>query len=161
MIAGSVFGVGLVGAQDSTNPASSLVQKIAQRFNLNPSDVQKVFDEEHEERHQKMQEKMEQRLSQAVTDGKITESQKQAIINKFAEMKNNKPDPEHFKNMTEEQRHQEMEQKKAELETWASQNGLSLDTLHELMGPKDGMFHMGFRKFGDGFKNPAASPAAQ
>lgn len=57
LIAGSVAGLGLAtitGAAlaqdtDTTDPWSNLVDKIAQRFNLNRDDVQQVFDEQKTE----------------------------------------------------------------------------------------------------------------
>jgi hypothetical protein len=92
----TILGAGFIAARNSfaqTNhddPMSSLVQRLADRFGLNKDDVQQVFNEEHEARHKEMQELFSQRLEQAVTDEKITETQKQAIISKHDEMKNEK-----------------------------------------------------------------------
>lgn len=144
----AIFGGATVFAQGTTDGHINIVQRIAQRFGLQESEVQKVFDEVNEERHQQMQARLEERLNQAVTDGKITEVQKQAILKKFSEMKNNKPDFEKFKSMTEEERRAEMEKKRTEMEAWVEENGLTLETVHQLMdvGFKHGsggkMFHI-------------------
>lgn len=138
LIGVTLLSVTAVNAQN--NGVSDIVEKIAQRFNLNQNDVQKVFDELHQEKHAEMQAKIDERLSQAVEDKKITDAQKQAILEKFGQLKN-KPDFEKLKNMSDEQRRQEMENKKTELENWAKENGLTLETLHELIGgPHKGMF---------------------
>lgn len=143
----AVFGAKYTNAQTMpTGPNSSLAQKLSQRFNLNQTDVQKFFDEEHQARESQMQQNLETKLSQAVTSGKITEAQKQAILAKMAELKSNKPDMANFKSLTQEQRKAQMDQKKVELEAWASQNGLSMQTLQDLMvlkfrGPGHMMAH--------------------
>lgn len=122
-----------VSAQDSSGP-NSLITAIAQKFNLNQADVQAVFDEQRTKHHEQMKASLEQKLTQAVTDGKITEAQKQAILTKLSELHENKPNFEEFKNLTSEQRKAKMEEKKTEMETWATQNGLTLDKLHEIIG---------------------------
>lgn len=127
-----------VSAQDTTGP-NSLVAAIAQKFNLNQSDVQSVFDEQRSKHEEQRKASLEKKLTQAVTDGKINEAQKQAILAKLTEMKNNHPSPEDFKNLTEDQRKAKMEQKRTEMENWAKQNGLTLETLNSLIG------HPGFR----------------
>ncbi len=111
------------------------MQRIAQRFNLNQTDVQKVFDEQKTEMHTQKKAELETRLNQAVKDGKITAVQKEAILSKYSEMDSSKElDKEQFHNMTPEQRQQAMQKKRTELETWAKQSGISLQTLQGLMG---------------------------
>lgn len=134
LIGGTLIGVTSVSAQDATGKSQSITQKLAQRFNLNEADVKAVFVEEHQARHAQMKTAFEQRLAQAVADRKITEAQKTAILNKFSEMKATKLNPGQFKNQTPEQRKQATEQKKSELETWATENGLTLETLQSLIG---------------------------
>jgi hypothetical protein len=135
VIGGSLLGVSVVHAQDTAGSSQSIVQKIASKFGLNVAEVQSVFDEEHSSRMATMKAEQETKLTQAVTDGKITEDQKTAILTKHAEMQANQPtDPKAFKDMTDEQRKAEMETKKSEMEAWASEHGLSTDTLRDLMG---------------------------
>lgn len=133
IITAAVTTSSFVSAQDTTG-ANSLVAAIAQKFNLNQNDVQAVFDEERNKSEAQMKTQMEAKLTQAVTDGKITEAQKQAIIAKMAEMKNNRPDKEEFQNLTKEQRKARMDEKKAEMDTWLSQNGLTREVFQQVMG---------------------------
>ena len=141
LIGGILFSAMSVGAQTPSEGTQTIIQRIAQRFNLNETDVQKVFEEQRDEHHAQMKKNLEEKLTQAVKDGKITEVQKTAILNKFSEIKTNKPD---FKNMTPDQRKQAMDQKKTELENWAKENGLSLETLQEVLGHDGiGFLHKG------------------
>jgi outer membrane murein-binding lipoprotein Lpp len=64
----------------STNPMDSLVTRLSEKFNLNKSDVQAVFDENRTAMETKHQQEVTDRLTQAVTDGKLTEAQKTAIL---------------------------------------------------------------------------------
>lgn len=115
-----------VYAQES--PFTTIVERIAQRFNLNQTDVQSVFDEMHEERHAQMHENLETRLSTAVSEGTITEAQKQAILTKFDEMPANH------------------EQMRAEMEAWMSANGLTQEQLQNIgFGLHGGPFMHGLK----------------
>ncbi len=140
-IGGTLFGAQYVSAQIATSTTPSIVQRIAEKFNLNQADVQAVFDEVRNEHHAQIKTNLETKLSQAVSDAKITDVQKQAILTKYDEMHQIKPDPETFKNMTQAERRQAFEQKRTELESWATQNGLELGTLQELMGHTFGFGH--------------------
>ncbi|MEN9406886.1 MAG: hypothetical protein RLZZ455_102 [Candidatus Parcubacteria bacterium] len=148
LLSSALFGVTFVQAADTTPTTPSIVQKIAEKFNLKTDEVQKVFDEEHETRHKAMQEKMQEGLSQAVKDGKITSVQKDAIVKKFQSLDMGFKNHESFKEMTQEERRSAMQTKKAELESWAKENNLTLETLHEVLGGKG---EFGFHgKFGRG-----------
>jgi hypothetical protein len=118
----AMFGVSQVSAQN-TNGSSDLVQMIAQKFNLPQDQVQQVFSEHKEKHHVQMQVKMEERLTQLVSDGKLTESQKQAIIAKMVEMKNTFK-PETLKDLTSDDRREKMEQHKREMDEWALSQGI-------------------------------------
>jgi type I site-specific restriction-modification system R (restriction) subunit len=102
--------------------------------------VQSVFDDVRSEHHQKMLTNLEERLTQAVKDGKINDTQKQAILKKFSEMNDKRYDFEKYKDMTQEERRSEMEKKRTEMEAWAKENGLTLETLHDLMRHGKRMF---------------------
>lgn len=135
VLAASLVAATQISAQE-TPAMQTIVQKIAQKFGLNETDVQGVFDEFSTEKKAQMQAMLEQKLTQAVTDGKITEPQKQAILTKFSEMKNQKLDLQNWKNKTVEEKRAAMEAKHAEMEKWATQNGLSWTMFHELLGGK-------------------------
>lgn len=68
------------------NPVSGLVTAIATKFHLNKEDVQAVFDEQRNQIHADLEAKMATRLDQAVTDGKLTQAQADAVIAKQAEL---------------------------------------------------------------------------
>jgi len=127
--------VSFAQATTTTNPETTLVQRIAQKFGLEEEKVQAVVDEVHTERHAQMQKNLEAKLTQAVVNGKITEGQKAAIVAKSTEMKAKKADinREAFRNMTEDERKAHKDAKEAELKTWVESNGLSLETLKDLM----------------------------
>lgn len=127
----------IVSAQDTTG-ANSLVAAIAAKFNLNQADVQAVFDEEHNKREAEMKAQMETKLTEAVTAGKITEAQKTAIQEKFGQPFMMKIKPEEAKEMSEEDVIKIRDEKKAEMDAWLSQNGLTHELLREVMGHPKG-----------------------
>lgn len=135
----TIVGVTLLGATSafaqSTNGQDTLVQKIADTFKLNKTDVQKVFDQHRFEHMVQMQARLEEKLTQAVKDGKITETQKQAILAKLKELQSQKQTKmQGFGDMTPEQRKAAMQQQKIDLENWAKAQGLDVTKLKSLMG---------------------------
>lgn len=76
------------------------------------------------------QEKLEEKLTQAVTDGKITEAQKTAILNFFEENK-----PSHDADATKEEREAAREAFKAQVEAFAEANDIDADILKPQGGP--------------------------
>ena len=129
----SVLGVQSVFADQtaSNNPMSSLVEEIAQKFNLNQDEVQAVFDEHRDEMHDQMTARLEDRLQQAVDDGEITSEQKDKIVVKLQELHDQRQaNQEAIQNLTMEERHQTMELQKDELEQWAEENDIPVEYLH-------------------------------
>lgn len=86
----SLLAVGMIGSRvafaEEAGYSLPIVQKIAEAFGLNEDEVQAVFDAARDERRERQQINREERLTQAVTDGVITEEQKQALENKWQEM---------------------------------------------------------------------------
>jgi hypothetical protein len=127
------------------NPMSNLVNAIATKFNLNPSDVQKVFDEQkaqmelqHKEEMVKMeaqqQQKFTDRISQAVKDGKLTQDQADKIFAKKTEIEAKRSENrEAMKTQTES------------LKQWAADNNIPQEYLFF------GGFGMGRGHGGPGF----------
>lgn len=145
----AVLGMGVLGsssafAQTSTtdqNPMSSLVQSIATKFGLKEADVQAVFDAQREKHHEQMQADAEKKLTQYVTDGKITEAQKQLILQKREEMHEaREAKKQSYSSLTPEERKSQMEAKRTELEAWAKENGIDMQYL--MLG---GRGHGGFK----------------
>ena len=126
----AVLDVNLASADNSSSSRDTIVQKIAEKFNLNKDDVQQVFDEVSNEHKAEMQAREEERLNQLVTDGKITEDQKTLIQNKHKELRTEREsNKDNFKDLTPEERRAQMEEKKTELKTWADENGIDVSYL--------------------------------
>ena len=124
MVSGQTF------AQEASNPEQTLIEKIAEKFHLNKDEVKAVFTEHKEEHRVQMQEKFEERLSQLVKDEKITEEQKAKILTKFSEIHaNREAEMEKLKSKTPEQRHEVMKAHHDELQQWAKENGIDLESL--------------------------------
>lgn len=127
----TVLGMGLASAQSGTAGTSGLIDKIAQKFNLNKADVQAVFDEDKAARQADRQAKEKQRLDQAIQDGKLTQEQEDKIIAKQAELRTQmEAERETLKDKTEAERRTLMEQRRTELEKWATDNNIPLEYLH-------------------------------
>lgn len=110
-----------VSAQDATY--STLVTKVAQRFGLKEADVQQVVNEVRTEKMETMKINWENRLTQAVTDGEITESQKQSLLAKHTEVHNQIAG---LTDLSEEERKVKMKEIFVELEKWAADNNFNL-----------------------------------
>ena len=131
ILGASVIATNQVFAQGAnTGPFSTLVQKIANKFNLNKDDVQAVFDQFKTDHQTATQNQFIQKLDQAVRDGKITDAQKQLILAKQQELQaNRKVNFDNFKNMTPDQRKTAMQAQKQVLSDWAKQNNIDLQYL--------------------------------
>ncbi len=116
--AGALSGLALADSADEKYPP--VVDKIAEKFNLNKDEVQKVFNEQRAEHQADHKQRLEEKLNQAVKNGKITEDQKTKLIAKLEEMRKNRQD----------QRAENREQREAvrdEFKKWADENGINLD----------------------------------
>lgn len=137
MIVGAVSSQAL--AQSETGGYQSIVQRLAEKFNLNESEVQAVFDEVHAEHQAQMQEMFEARLGEAVANGDLTEDQKNAILDKKEEMIAFR---DSLRDLSPEERKAAFDEKRSELKTWAEEQGIDLNLFH-LDGPH-GHHHGGF-----------------
>lgn len=114
-----------------------MIQKIADKFGLNKTDVQAVFDQDRTDRKADMEKKFQTDLDQAVKDGKITDSQKQLIISKRTELQDARK--KGMQNMqgksadeikaAMEANKSTMESERTALEAWAKQNGIDMKYL--------------------------------
>lgn len=145
----TVLGAGALGSSiayaqtttDTQNPMSSLVQKIATKFNLNQSDVQAVFDASRQERQTQMKAKVESQLTQWVTEGKITEAQKQLILQKQQELQaTRQSNRTNMQSLTPQERQTQKAAKRAELQAWAKDNGIDIQYLMPMGGKGFGHF---------------------
>jgi DNA primase len=125
-----------------------MVQQLAERFGLNEDEVQSFMEEKRAEHMQQNQEQrqteFEERLSTAVTDGKITEEQKQVILDKHAQMQAQFEANKEDRQAAREERQAERESHHQEMEAWAEENGIDMEVIMELMGgPREGQGPMG------------------
>jgi hypothetical protein len=132
-----VTGVGVANAvtKNGTDPMSSLVDALASKFNLNKTDVQKVFDEQHATMEATHEQEVKDKLAQLVKDGKLTQAQVDKIIAKQAELKKEREaNKDSMKDKTREEMKSAMEAKRTALETWAKDNGIPTEYLRFVIG---------------------------
>jgi len=127
LVLAGVIGVKSVKAVETKNPESPLIQAIVNKFNLNQSEVDNTINEVRQEKQKERQAQMESNLSKAVSDGVITESQKQAILEKHQEMQANQT------------------KNREEMEKWMTDNNLDFSKLSQYQ------IGLGFGGRGSGF----------
>ena len=139
----SAVGTGVIQAaanNNSTKPMNGLVTAIAQKFNLNPTDVQAVVDSQRmqmkAEHQQKEAQMLADRLKQAVANQKLTQAQADLITAKQQELENFEAS---LTGKTPEERATAMKSQFASLGQWASANNIPkeylLFNLHFAGGP--------------------------
>ncbi len=110
------------------NPMSNIVTAIAEKFNLNVSDVQQVFDDNRAtmqaERQTEMQQNFTDQLNQAITDGKLTQEQADKITAKKAELQSEK---QNLQNGKPEENRETAKAHMDELKQWAEDNNIPLE----------------------------------
>jgi hypothetical protein len=136
---GGLATAGIANAESSTSsstdPMSSLVEKIASTFNIDKAKVQSLFDENKTAREAEREKQQTERLQKLVDDGTITAAQKTAIEAKLAELKKERDaDKDTMKDLSDAERKAKMDEKRAELESWAKEQGLDLTKLKGILG---------------------------
>ena len=121
-LAVGTIGINSVSAQDNSS-YPPIVQKLAERFGLSQTDVQEVFDEARADHHAQMLTNFEDRLNQAVSDGKITEDQKQLILDKHEEIQ---AKMDELQSLDPQDRREQMQAYHEELQNWAQDNNIDL-----------------------------------
>lgn len=139
---------------------SGLPQFIAEKFGLNQSEVESAVTEYENQHRQKMQAEMqereEERLNALVESGEITAEQKQKILEERAVL-HEKYDMENFKDLTEEQRKEQFENRQKDIEAWSESTGI--DSKYLMMGPGRGG-HGGPGKEIGGWNKTSPTPAS-
>jgi polyhydroxyalkanoate synthesis regulator phasin len=172
LVAAALIGIGGFGTlnayaqTDDQSTVPPIIQKLVEKFGLKQTEVQQVFQEVKDEQMAAMETKFTEQLDKLVTDGKLTEAQKQAIITKRQELQTTmqaqipKGQPKDFKSMTDAQRKAkmkarktEMEAQKTALEAWAKTNGIDSQYLRFVMGMGKG-FEFGRHEGGFGGPRP-------
>ena len=130
-LAYALIGAGIVGilgagtvfaqAQFSEGKYPTIIDKLVERFDLDPEEVKEVFEENREERFENMQAHLDERLDKAVEAGKITEEQKELILAKKSEMIDRMKE---LKDLSPEERKEQMQETREEMKAWAEENGI-------------------------------------
>jgi len=126
-LAGATATYAATNTNTTTHSMDHLVTAISEKFHLNTSDVQAVFDAERAEMETQHQADAAQQLTQAVTDGTITQDQADLITAKRAELEGNRPDPATLSTLSETERHDQMEQHMTDLKQWATDNNIPVE----------------------------------
>jgi restriction endonuclease len=151
LILGGVLTAGtLVLAQTTGTTYPSIIQKLADKFNLNPADVQSVFNQSREEIQANAQQNFQNVLDQMVTDQKITQDQENAIIAERTKIQNElqalKDQSTDYSFQSYQNRQTQMQAIRDEVSQWAQDNNLNPGFI---MGGEGGFGrHMGFGGMG-------------
>ena len=149
VIAVSSLGVGSVRAMEGEQ-GLPLIQRIAERFGLNQSEVEEVFTQYRVEHQVEMQARFEEKLAELVTAGTLTQEQADAMTEKHEEMR---ADHEALLGASPEERKAYAQANHDEMEAWASEQGIDSSLFREL-GPEKGRGGHGMGRaegaFGDG-----------
>lgn len=142
---GSLLGVStFVQAQTGKTPFNGLAQTIAQKFNLNQSDVQTVINtymqQQRQTMRQNMQKHLQNKLNAEVQQGNLTSSQAASITTELATLKS-QINPTTLKSMTQQQRQQVFQTQQSDLKSWAQAQGINVSLIPFGIG-------MGHRRFG-------------
>lgn len=126
-------------AASNTTTGTSMADKIASKFNLNKTDVQKVFDEDRATHEADRTQAEKERLATLVKDGKITQAQSDKIAAKLAEMKSEmEANRTAMQSKTEAERKAARDANKAALDKWANDNGIDIQYLMPAHGGPGG-----------------------
>lgn len=109
---------------------SEFAAVIAQKFGLNQSEVEETIEqyhaEEREAREQEMESRMSQRLEKAVAEGRLTESQMSAILEKQDEM-HERLQEIRDQDLSAEDKRELRADIHEEMEEWAAEQGIDFD----------------------------------
>lgn len=135
----TIAGTGIANAESGTtsssDPMSSLVEKIASTFSVDKTKVQALFDQDRTDREAEREAEQAERLQALVDDGTLTATQKTAIETKIKEMKaEREADRSSMEELSDEERKTKMDEKRTELESWAEEQGIDLSDLKGVLG---------------------------
>jgi len=127
-IAGTtLWSTGVVKAQFGNNN-ETMAQELASKLDIDESKVSEAMEQIRIDHQEKRQAQISTNLDKAVTDGVITAEQKQKILDKHLQMK------------------QERGQKRQEMQQWEEENGIDMSKLREYgIGNGQGKLHRGQR----------------
>jgi hypothetical protein len=132
MVAATVATIGIGGlgasvahAATSTTTGTSIVDKLVAKFGLKKADVQAVFDAERAERQAARLTQLQTKLATAVTDGKITQTQSDAIVAKFKENQATRDaNKDTMDTLTDTERKAKMDAERTAFDKWVTDSGI-------------------------------------
>jgi len=115
-------------SNNNNNPFSGLVAFIAKTFNLDQTKVQTAVTQYNKTQQktniqQKRTANQQTRLDKLVSQGTITKDQETAILAELTVLKN-KYNPANSKNLTADQRKQQMQNEQADIQAWSKSTGI-------------------------------------
>lgn len=147
LIAGAAFYGTAAYAQGDQNGRGEMVQDLAEKLGIDESKVQTAFDTIRAEHQQEMQAKFTERLNQAVADGKLTQDQKNMILQKHEEMQaQRETEREQVQTMTQEERRAFMSERRDEMQQWGEANGIDMQYMMNQEGSRGPGRHGGMHK---------------
>jgi hypothetical protein len=128
-------GVASADTASSSSEGTSIVDKIASKFNLSKDEVQAVFDEDRESRQAEREAEQKEKLAAAVSDGTLTQAQADHITAALAEIKTLRGDSE--PRTESDETRQAIKEKMDALRSWAEENDIDMRDLM-IGGPHGG-----------------------
>lgn len=135
------------------NPASAhtgnegVRDKLAERFDLDPEEVQAFFEENRQQRHAEHEAERQEAIESAVSEGLITQEQADLLATKQAELQQAR-EALRDQDLDRNEMRDAMEQLHQDFKSWAEENNIDLEALrpegenHERRGFKGGRFHL-------------------
>ncbi len=108
-----------------------IVQRLAEKFNLDTNEVQKVFDEERETRQAERYALFVEKLDDLVAEGKLTQEQKDYLVAHHEKMQGVH---EEMITLEPSERREKAQSLHSELEVWAESQNLDLSEIMPFQG---------------------------
>lgn len=143
---GTLLGVSSVTAQSSDTSAETIVDKIVSTFNLDREEVEAVFEEHREQKHEERQAHWEERLADLVEEGSLTQDQANRLHELHTEH-HEKIEALREQGADRDEIHDQIQQHRDDMKSWAEEEGIELDGLQMFNGPR------GFGRHGGGMMN--------
>jgi hypothetical protein len=135
----AIAGAESTSTASSSDPMSSLVDKIASTFNIDKTKLQSLFDADRTAREAERKQEVETKLTSLVSAGTITSAQKTAIETELTKLQTQRDaDKTSMDSLTDAQRKAKMDADRTALQTWATSQGLDLSKLQGIFGGHGG-----------------------
>ena len=129
VMGGLLFTTSQVSASSKSFADHPMIGKIAERFGLDEGEVESFMQEQKELKQAKMQQKIIDMLDEAIANGDLTLEQKELILQKHQEMKDNQSlNKENWRDLSDEEKKvlkESVKVKHDEMKNWLDENGIS------------------------------------